>query len=93
MWLDPGGYILPHQDRTTHGLFETNIAISQPNKCTFRLLEYGTVPFETGTAFMVDISNRHLVVNDSDQVRTHIIVHSKLVPGTIKLNYEQNFYN
>lgn len=93
MWLDPGGYILPHQDRTVPGFFETNIAISQPDKCKFRLLDHGTVPFETGTAFMVDISNRHMVVNDSDQVRTHIIVHSMLTPGIIRSSYEQNFYN
>jgi hypothetical protein len=93
MWLDPGGYILPHQDRITPGFFETNIAINQPSECKFRFLEYGTVPFETGTAFMVDISNRHLVVNNSDQIRTHVIVHSKLAPGIIRSSYEQNFYN
>jgi hypothetical protein len=93
MWLDPQGYILPHQDRVESGLFETNIAIGNPNDCKFRFLEYGTVPFETGTAFMVDISNRHFVVNNSDQIRTHIIVHSKLIPGIIRSSYEQNFYS
>lgn len=93
MWLDPKGYILPHQDRIDSGFFETNIAIHQPQDCKFRFLEYGTVPFESGTAFLVDISNRHLVVNESDQVRTHIIVHSTIMPGIVKSSYEQNFYN
>jgi len=93
MWLDPKGYILPHQDRTDSGFFETNIAISHPQDCKFRFLEYGTVPFESGTAFLVDISNRHLVTNNSDQVRTHIIVHSKIMPNIVKSSYEQNFYS
>lgn len=93
MWLEPNGFILPHQDRDSLGFFETNVAISQPSDCRFRFLDYGTVPFTAGTAFLVDISNKHLVVNDSDQVRIHIIVHSKLKPGIIKSSYEQNFYS
>ena len=93
MWLDPQGYILPHQDRDESGLYETNIAISHPDDCKFRFLDYGTVPFEAGTAFMLDISNRHFVVNNSNQVRTHIIVHSKLATGIVKSSYEQNFYS
>lgn len=93
MWLEPQGYILPHQDRVESGFFETNIAINHPVGCEFRFLEYGTVPFETGIAFMVDVSNRHFVANNSNQVRTHIIVHSKLKPGIVKSSYEQNFYH
>lgn len=93
MWLEPKGFILPHSDRDDAGLFETNIAISQPSGCRFRFLDYGTVPFTAGSSFLVDISNKHLVVNDSDQVRTHIIVHSKLKPDIIKSSYEQNFYS
>jgi hypothetical protein len=93
MWLDSKGYILPHQDRTDAEFFETNIAIHQPQDCKFRFLEYGTVPFESGTAFLVDISKRHLVVNNSDQIRTHIIVHSAITPGIVKSSYEQNFYS
>lgn len=93
MWLDPGGYILPHQDRETPMFYETNIAISQPPGCKFRFLNYGTVPFKPGSAFLVDISNKHLVVNDSDQVRMHIIVHAKLKSKIIQSSYEQNFYS
>jgi hypothetical protein len=93
MWLEPQGYILPHADRLTKGLHEVNIAITQPNGCQFRFLDYGTVPFTSESAFLLDISNRHLVFNDSDQVRTHIIVHSTLLPGIIKSSYEQSFYS
>jgi hypothetical protein len=93
MWLDPGGYILPHQDRDRSMFFETNIAIAQPAGCKFRFLDYGTVPFTTGSSFLVDISNKHLVVNDSDQVRLHMIVHATLKPTIIQSSYEQNFYS
>ena len=93
MWLDPQGYILPHTDRTNKGLHEVNVAITQPDKCQFRFLDHGTVPFTEGSAFLLDISNRHLVFNNSDQIRTHIIVHSTLLPGIIKSSYEQSFYS
>lgn len=93
MWLDPGGYILPHRDRERSMFFETNIAIEQPTGCKFRFLDYGTVPFTTGSSFLVDISNKHLVVNESDQVRLHIIVHATLKPKIIQSSYEQNFYS
>lgn len=93
MWLDPGGFILPHNDRDARGFYETNIAIEQPDDCKFRFLDYGTVPFESGSAYMVDISQRHLVVNMSNQVRTHMIVHAQLKPGLLKQSYEQNFYS
>jgi hypothetical protein len=93
MWLDPGGYILPHQDRDESLFYETNVAITQPLGCKFRFLNYGTVPFVAGSAFMVDISNKHLVINNSDQTRIHFIVHAKLKSGIIQSSYEQNFYN
>ena len=93
MWLDPQGYILPHVDRGSTGFYESNIAIDHPQGCQFRFLDKGTVPFKTGTGYLVDISNKHMVVNNSDQLRTHIIVHAKLKPGIVKSSYEQNFYN
>lgn len=93
MWLEPGGYILPHSDRTHPGFYETNVAISQPENCTFRFLDYGTVPFTPGSAFLVDISNKHFVANNSTQMRLHFIVHANLKPKIIQSSYEQNFYS
>jgi hypothetical protein len=93
MWLDPGGYILPHSDRERKGFFETNVAITNPVGCKFRFMDYGNVPFEPGTAFMVDISNKHLVVNTSNQIRTHIIVHAKFKNDIVRSSYAHNFYN
>lgn len=93
MWLEPGGYILPHSDREVSGLYETNIAIDHPAGNTFRFLDYGTVPFYAGAAFMLDISRRHLFVNQSQQVRCHIIVHSKPQQNLVKRSYDQSFYS
>lgn len=93
MWLEPRGFILPHQDRDQSLFYETNVAITQPVGCKFRFLDYGTVPFTAGSAFLVDISNKHFVINDSDQSRLHFIVHAKLKPMIIQSSYEQNFYS
>lgn len=93
MYLEPGGYILPHSDRKQKGFSEVNVAITNPDNCRFRFLEYGTVPFKPGTAFCVDISNKHFVVNDSNELRVHMIVHGSLKKGIVKLSYEQSFYS
>ena len=93
MWLAPQGYILPHTDRASKGLYETNCAITQPDGCCFRFLDYGTVPFNQGDCYALDISNRHFVYNNSDQERLHIIVHSITQPGIVKKSYENRFYN
>jgi Aspartyl/Asparaginyl beta-hydroxylase len=75
MRLDPGGYITIHRDSPISALGAVNIAITQPNECLFVMEKYGTVPFESGDAIMLDLSNRHVVFNNSDQVRWHMIVH------------------
>jgi hypothetical protein len=93
MWLDPGGYILPHNDRSDKGFYECNVAVNNPHECRFRFMNFGTVPFENNSAFLVDISNKHFVVNQSNQLRTHLIVHASLKSGILKSSYEQNFYS
>lgn len=92
MWLDPAGYIMPHTDRESKGFGECNIAITHPRDCYFRFTRYGNVPFVAGSAFLVDISNDHLVVNRSRETRLHLIVHAKLKKGIVQHSYEQNFY-
>lgn len=93
MYLEPGGYILPHEDRTYKGFTEVNIAITNPDKCQFRFLNYGKVPFAPGSAFFVDLSNKHFVVNESENVRIHLIVHGVLKDGIVKSSYAQSFYS
>lgn len=92
MWLDPYGYILPHQDRKEHYLSPINIALNNPNGCIFNMDSKGYVPFkETGNSCLVDIGNLHSVWNNSDTPRIHIISHgapklffNKLVANSFK---------
>lgn len=93
MLLEPGGYILPHVDRPNKGLHEVNIAITNPQGCIFRFTEHGDVPFTPGSAFLMDISNQHLVFNDSNSPRLHIIVHSQPKNAETILNSYENRYN
>lgn len=81
MLLEPGGYILPHQDRpsTEKRLSVCNISLNMPEGCDFYFDGYGRVPFEdNGSAFLMDISNKHTVINTSDKPRIHMIIHYEL---------------
>ena len=81
MLLEPGGYILPHQDRSDEEkrLSVCNISLNNPENCNFIFKDHGIVPFEDqGSAFLMDISNVHAVYNDSDTPRIHMIIHYEL---------------
>lgn len=93
MVLKPGGYILPHVDREEKGLGEINVAITQPKGCTFRFLDKGNIPFKAGDAFIIDTSNRHLVWNDSEETRLHIILHTKTSDKIIEDSYANCYYS
>ncbi len=77
MALEPGGFISIHKDSDQKILYPINIAITQPTDCKFVMEDWGVVPFEVGKSFMLDVSNRHAVVNNSYETRYHIIVHYK----------------
>ena len=77
MRLDPGGYISLHKDTDIKRLDPVNIAITQPDGCDFIVEHNGIVPFRAGTAMWLDISNRHTVINNSNEPRYHLIVHAK----------------
>jgi hypothetical protein len=95
MELAPGGIISVHRDHEPPGqLFPVNIAITQPAGCDFYMEGFGPVPFATGSAYMLDISNRHVVINNSNEYRYHIIAHhthiqelDKLVKRSYNLSY------
>jgi hypothetical protein len=94
MLLEPQGHVLPHVDHPTKGLSAINVAITHPAECNFRFLNYGNVPFAPGSAVMVDISNEHLVYNNSNAPRLHIIVQAKLKnENIIKESYASCYYN
>ena len=92
MLLEPGGHILPHKDRQSVGLNEVNIAINNPEKCSFHMENRGTLPFKEGSVMMLDLSNRHWVVNDSHQPRLHMIYHGNVPDTIIERSYENLYY-
>ena len=92
MLIEPGGYILPHHDRDIKRLHEINVAIKQPKNCIFKFIERGIVPFKDGSVYMLDTSNTHMVYNDSDQPRLHIILHTDVSDEIIRTSYEKEYY-
>lgn len=77
MWVEPGGYILPHQDNQERCLNPINISIYNPKDCEFRYKNYGSIPFTNGSAFLIDVGQPHAVWNRSTEARLHIIAHGK----------------
>ena len=77
MRLEPGGWISAHRDNKIKLLAPINIAITQPIGCNFVMENHGPVPFDTGTALLLDVSNLHTVFNNSNQDRWHLIVHQQ----------------
>jgi hypothetical protein len=81
MLLEPGGYILPHQDRPSDQkrLSVCNISLNMPEGCEMVMKDQGTVPFDdAGSAMLMDISNEHAVWNRSNKPRIHMIIHYEL---------------
>lgn len=75
MRLEPGGYIMPHSDGKSRMFGPLNIAINQPTDCHFIFEDIGIVPFVAGTGMILDVSKKHAVINFSNEVRYHVIVH------------------
>lgn len=97
MLLEPGGYILPHQDRKDEEkrLSVCNISLNNPEGCQFVYKDKGIVPFkDEGSAFLMDISNVHSVWNRSDKPRIHMIIHYELGRRTRDMFYtlRKSFY-
>lgn len=80
MLLEPGGYILPHEDVDWKQLGPVNIALNNPDGCVFAMEDWGIVPFAGGTANMLAVGYRHAVYNNSQEDRYHIIVHGARGP-------------
>lgn len=85
MEVEAGGHIAPHND-SPNGINNTefnmmdhiipiNVAISHPEHCYMELEGHGRVPFKEGKAFIVNITNTHAVVNNSQVARMHMIAH------------------
>ena len=91
MALEPGGFVSIHTDTDRKRLYPINIAITQPTDCKFIMEGWGVVPFEVGKSFILDISNRHAVVNNSNETRYHIIAHYTQLNNKFK-NIVENSY-
>ena len=93
MELEPGGKISPHSDAPGRLPGEKdldmlefgvpiNVAITHPEDCHMTLEGHGTVPFQEGKAFIINIRNVHSFVNNSSSNRIHLIAHG--IPGKRK---------
>ena len=76
MLLEPGGYIMPHQDHHESMLGAAiNISLNNPAGCKL-VNTHGTVPFrDQGSIFFFNNHYPHCVYNGSNEDRFHIIVH------------------
>lgn len=97
MELAAGGHVAAHCD-APNGLKNTefdmmehmipvNVAITHPADCYMDLETYGRVPFAQGKAFIVNITDTHSVVNNSNMPRMHMIAHC--IPGNKKKEFAE----
>lgn len=85
MRLAPGGYVMPHTDGPGRIFSPLNIAINNPTDCSFVFQDKGIVPFSAGKGMILDVARNHIVVNNSDEARYHIIVHGYYSEDFFKL--------
>lgn len=92
MLLEPNGIINLHKDSTVPGVLgAVNIAITQPSGCKFYLDNFGIIPFNPGDAFLIDVSNYHTIINDSNEHRYHIIVHHNSIDSEFDSVIEKSY--
>lgn len=86
MKLEPGGFIGIHNDLPTYSPYTSlrdlkvldnsvavNVAITQPQGCDFVTENFGTVPWSRGDFYIINVTQNHCVVNDSNEPRIHMI--------------------
>lgn len=85
MKLDSAGYIKKHRDHdpshlANYDIFSdgiaVNLAITHPSQCTMTFEDTNIVPWTPGSAFMLNVSKYHAVVNNSNLPRVHMIAHA-----------------
>lgn len=100
MLLEPGGYIMPHNDNNKRKLQAINIALNNPDNCNFGMENYGLIPWSPGDVRLIDISTVHAVWNNSSIPRIHMIIHGwpvqqyknyrNLIIESYEKTYEEN---
>ncbi len=80
MVLDPGGYIMPHQDIQRSFLGGgLNVAFTNPPGTEFAVEDNGLIPWEPGDIRMINIGKLHSVRNLGNQPRIHMLVYPPLM--------------
>ena len=84
MRLAPSGYISIHDDDPNNykKVWALNLAINNPKDCEMHFwnddYQYaGMVPWAPGKAFKIRIHWKHMVMNNSNEVRYHMIIHGE----------------
>ena len=91
MLLKSKGYITVHRDAPEiKRLGPINFALNHPKNCLFKIKDYGMVPYKPGTAFILNVSHEHAVINPSNEDRYHMIVHAG---GKDNLKWQQLIIN
>ena len=84
MKLDAGGKISRHRDHSPEQIqhydifrdgIAVNLAITNPVNCVMKF-DSGEVPWQPGSAFMLNVSHYHQVDNYSTKPRVHMIAHA-----------------
>jgi hypothetical protein len=86
MKLAPGGRIDLHRDCEPESLKDfdpfvhdmaLNLAITHPKECSMEV-DGNTVPWRPGMSIILNVSKDHVVTNNSNQDRVHMIAHFKV---------------
>lgn len=82
MKLGAGGYLGVHSDGDVPAqinrldyIIPINLAISHPAGCDWIVEGCGTVPWNEGDVFLIDVSKNHCVINHSDETRLHMVAY------------------
>lgn len=72
--LQPNSRISLHTDKNKYGIDKFLIPLNKPNDAFFAFYHYGQVPLEAGHIYAIDASYPHYAVNQSNEVRYHLIL-------------------
>ncbi len=75
--IKSGGYIAEHVDVPEHNWLDPlNISITYPKGSKF-VMDGEEIPYYPGSSFVLNIHYPHMVENNSDEDRLHLLIHGK----------------
>jgi len=87
--LEPGGKIAVHRDSRYSNLHGANVAITNPVGCHFHNERAGIIDFDSNPVNMMNLYDKHWVVNNSSKQRLHIIYSGKVPAQIIERSYKK----